>query len=126
MYRERSGELSSRVQSFTGAAPPVFVRPVAMEILQGSADEAEWCLISEYLADQKFTEMTPQTWADAARIYFDLRRIGKTVRSSLDCCIAQLALENNALLLHCDHDFEIIASIRPLIHRHFDLDKSAR
>ena len=126
MYRDRSGQLSAQVQNVTGASPPTFVRPVAMEILQGSADESEWNLICDYLADQKFTEMTTQTWIAAARIYFELRRVGKTVRSSIDCCIAQLALENNAELLHCDRDFEAIATIRPLNHRHFDLDKSSQ
>ena len=57
------------------------------------------------------------TWRDAARIHFDLRRRGRTVRSAIDCCIAQLAIENNLRLLHRDRDFETIAEIRPLIAR---------
>ena len=36
------------------------------------------------------------------------------LRSPIDCCIAQIAMEHGALLLHCDKDFEAIASIRPL------------
>ena len=50
----------------------------------------------------------------AARIYFDLRRQGETVRSPIDCCIAQLALAHEILLLHRDEDFNKIARIRPL------------
>jgi predicted nucleic acid-binding protein len=53
-------------------------------------------------------------WSDAARIFFDLRRRGRTVRSSIDCCIAQIAIENDVLLLHRDRDFEVIAELRPL------------
>ena len=40
---------------------------------------------------------------------------GRTVRSAIDCCIAQLAIEHEALLLHQDRDFETIAEIRPLV-----------
>ena len=126
MYRDPSGRLSYLVQAVAGPVPPTFVRPVALEILQGSADESEWSLIRDYLADQKFVEITDQTWINAALIYFELRRAGKTVRSSIDCCIAQLALENSAELLHCDRDFAVIAAIRPLKHRHVDLDKSSQ
>jgi hypothetical protein len=50
-------------------------------------------------------------------VYFDLRRLGKTVRSPLDCCITQVAMDNQTLLLHRDRDFEVIAEIRPLQQR---------
>lgn len=55
-----------------------------------------------------------KTWSDATRIFFELRKKGITVRSSIDCCITQIALEHDALLLHKDADFDRIASIRPL------------
>ena len=58
--------------------------------------------------------MEAASWSEAARIYFDLRRVGKTVRSPIDCCIAQIAMDNKALLLHRDRDFEVIAAVRPL------------
>ena len=50
----------------------------------------------------------------AARIYFDCRRRGSTVRSSLDCYIAAIALERGDELLHDDEDFEAIKRVRPL------------
>ena len=50
----------------------------------------------------------------AARICFDLQMRGETVRSNIDCCIAQIAIENQALLLHRDRDFEKIVLVRPL------------
>ncbi len=53
-------------------------------------------------------------WEDAARIYFDLRRLGRTVRSPIDCCIAQVAIHHDVLLAHRNKDFETIAGIRPL------------
>ena len=36
-------------------------------------------------------EASVETWQAAARIYYDLRRQGLTVRSPIDCCIAQIA-----------------------------------
>ena len=55
------------------------------QLLQGARDLQEWSLLVEYLADQEYLEIFPDTWKDAARLYFDLRRRGKTVLSP---CIA--------------------------------------
>jgi len=71
-------------------------------------------LLSSYLDGQTFAEAAKTTWRAAARIYFDLRRQGMTVRSPIDCCIAQIALENRLLLLHNDWDFAVISKVRPL------------
>ncbi|MBW2741668.1 MAG: PIN domain-containing protein, partial [Deltaproteobacteria bacterium] len=65
-------------------------------------------------------EASENTWAEAARIYFELRRKGVTINSSIDCCIAQIAIEAGALLLHKDKDFSKIANIRPLESEYFD------
>jgi predicted nucleic acid-binding protein len=45
----------------------------------------------------------------AAKLYFDLRKKGVTIRKSTDCLIAQIAIENDILLVHIDSDFELIA-----------------
>ncbi len=70
--------------------------------------------MSTYLEAQDYVELTHLSWQEAARIYYDLRRQGLTIRSPIDCCIAQAALENNLLLVHNDRDFETIAQVRPL------------
>ena len=46
---------------------------------------------------------------DAAKIYFNLRKKGISVRKSTDCLIAQFAIKNNFLLVHSDTDFDLIA-----------------
>lgn len=86
------------------------------ELLQGAKDEAEWLRLVEYLESQRIVHpRSPwETHRDAARIYFDLRRQGITIRSTLDCWIAQLALDAEAPLLHDDEDFERIRRARPL------------
>ncbi len=49
-------------------------------------------------------------------LYFDLRRRGLTVRSVIDCCIAEVALRHEVTLIHNDRDFATIAKLRALKH----------
>ncbi len=84
------------------------------ELLQGCRNKQEWQQLSSYLNGQNYIEMQDSSWVEAARIYYDLRRVGYTVRSIIDCCIAQLALEHDQILVHCDRDFESIARVRGL------------
>jgi predicted nucleic acid-binding protein len=84
------------------------------EILQGARDEAEWRLLHENLSTQRLAvpaEPAALHW-EAARIFFDCRRRGITVRSSVDCLIAAQAMEAKATLLHNDEDFERIKKVR--------------
>ncbi len=90
------------------------------KLLQGAADEREWGLLSDTLRYQTWLDPEEDCWSDAARIYFDLHRSGRTVRSPIDCCIAQLALDNGLTLLHQDRDFDVISSVRPLSAIRFD------
>ena len=86
------------------------------ELLQGARDEGEWRLLREYLATQDLVGPA-DGWGShlqAARIYFDGRRRGVTIRSTVDCLIAQIALEREAVLLHSDADFDAIAGLTPL------------
>jgi predicted nucleic acid-binding protein len=73
--------------------------------------------LSAYLDTQIYLETSDDTWTAAARIYFDMRRKGLTINSPIDCCIAQLAVEHGALLLHRDDDFVNIAKVCPLMQR---------
>jgi predicted nucleic acid-binding protein len=86
------------------------------EILQGAKDEREWEFLHRNISTQRtlVPEDPLQAHIAAARIFFECRRKGMTVRSTADCIVAQLALENDADLLHDDEDFERIAKIRPL------------
>ncbi len=71
------------------------------------------------MASQYYLEANEDTWRHAARIYFELRRSGITIKSPIDCCIACIAMEAQALLLPRDHDFQRIAEIRPLFNEFF-------
>jgi len=79
----------------------------------------EWELLADYLSTQYYLEADDSTWQWATRIYFELRGKGVTISSPVDCCIAQIAMEHGAILLHRDKDFEKISRIRPLMQEYF-------
>jgi predicted nucleic acid-binding protein len=86
------------------------------ELLAGVRDEREWRLLYSYLETQNILWPT-DPWTshtEAARIRFDCRARGLSVRGSIDCLIAQLTLEHDGALLHSDKDFETVALVRPL------------
>ena len=119
VFKDKKGTESARIQTWLDNREVVLTRFNQLELLQGCRDDKEWLLLSSYLECQTYIEVNIQTWQAAARIYFDLRRRGLTVRSPIDCCIAQIALENHLLLLHNDNDFSVISKVRPLINHHW-------
>lgn len=114
VLRDRSSRAKDVLESALDGDNAVLTRFHQLELLQGARDEREWSLLREHLDAQDYLEGGPESWPDAARLYFDLRRAGKTVRSPIDCCIAQIAMDYEVLLLHRDRDFEVIAAVRPL------------
>lgn len=119
VFRNRSGQVRQQLETLIADREVLLTRFTQLELLQGSLNEQEWTLLSTYLATQDYIEPTAHSWQAGARIYYDLRRQGLTVRSPIDCCIAQAALENNLLLIHNDRDFETIAQVRSLQHLRF-------
>ncbi len=119
LLRDKGGEVSAAFQERVGSDVYVLSRFNQLELLQGAKDSREWRILDNYLSTQIYLEASTGTWREAARIYFDLRRKGITVNSPVDCCIAQIALESGALLLHCDLDFGRIAKVRKLDEEYF-------
>ncbi|MEZ5536315.1 MAG: PIN domain nuclease [Thiolinea sp.] len=114
VFADKQGDYSRELQAMINGREVVLTRFQQLELLQGSRNEKEWGTLHEYLAGQDYLEATPETWAAAARIYYDLRKKGITVRSPIDCCIARIAIEQRVLLLHDDRDFEMMAKHVPL------------
>ena len=97
---------------------------VFMEILQGAKSEAGFVKLQRYFSTQQFYRFEdPQSsYESAALMFFNCRRQGITVRSSIDCVIAQCALENELTLLHHDKDFERLGKILPQLRQKHFLD----
>jgi hypothetical protein len=71
--------------------------------------------LETYLSTQRRLESSDPwgTAVAAARLYGACRSAGLTVRSTVDCWIAQLVIEHGAALLHRDRDFEHNSRVAP-------------
>jgi len=89
---------------------------IFQEVLQGAGSEKEYLTLKKYLETQRFYHLREpiDSFAKAAKIYLDCRKKGITIRSTIDCLIAQTALENDLFLLHEDNDFGLMAKVIPL------------
>ena len=122
LLRDRTGAAAKAWRKLSARQDIVLCRPCQLELLQGARNEEEWESLDSYLDGQDYIETEPAHWRDASRIFFDLRRAGLTVRSVVDCMIAQLAIENRLTLAHQDRDYEIIHRVRPALrHKRVDL-----
>jgi predicted nucleic acid-binding protein len=119
LFKDRTGAVTHALRDLLDGRDYYLTRFTQMELLQGARDEKEWLRLSDYLADQDYLETNDESWTSAARLYFDLRRRGLTVRSVIDCCIAEIALRHAMTLIHNDRDFATIAKLRTLSHIEF-------
>jgi len=86
---------------------------IYQEILQGAKSEKEYFTLKEYLSTQRFFHPKDPllSYAGAAHIFYSCRREGITIRSTIDCLIAQIAIEHELFLLHNDKDFTAMAPV---------------
>jgi predicted nucleic acid-binding protein len=89
---------------------------IYMEVLQGAKTERDYNALKKYLDTQTFFQLKrgKDSYAEAARMYFKLRQKGVTVKSTMDCLIAEVAIENDLFLFHNDQDFSRISNEFPL------------
>lgn len=124
VFRDATHSNAERLISEIGDQDIILSSLVAAELLAGSKDDAEWERLHAFIASKAVVEADAATWTEAARIYFDARRVGKTIRKLADCCIAQQAIANDIVLIHNDRDFETIATVRPLKQVRLELSKA--
>ena len=86
---------------------------IYQEIIQGAKSKSEFNLLIKYLETQRFYDLRNgrKSFEAAAKLYFNCRRKGVTVRSTIDLLIAQTAIENELFLLHHDKEFSNIAKV---------------
>ena len=114
--RGSTGAHVERLRSLIGAQVPVGLSPlIYQEILQGAINEQQFTRFQDYFSCQHFFLPSDpvEASAHAAEIYFSCRRKGITIRSSIDCLIAAVAIEHGLSLLHNDRDFIEIARVVP-------------
>lgn len=112
VLRDGSKESFERIATVIGDEDIAVAALTELELLSGARNAVEWRRLTNYLATITVLQPGAASWAAAARL--DLRRAGNTIRSLADVCIAQIALENDLLLLHNDRDFEKVAMVSSL------------
>ena len=114
LFKGASNGPANRMREVLGHHIPYGITSVIyQEMLQGAKSDKEYNLLKDYLSSQRFfhPQDAVKTYEDAARIYFSCRKKGVTIRSTIDCLIAQIALEQDLALLHNDRDFDAMAPI---------------
>ncbi len=85
--------------------------PILQEVLQGiSTDHKRIWFKQMFLGLPRLADPVPLgCYLEAAEIYARGSRHGYTIRSSTDCLIAAIAIENHVPVWHSDRDFSLIA-----------------
>ena len=106
-----------RFQQILDNSIPFGISPLTyLEVLQGTRTEKDYATVKSYLETHRFFGLLDEkeSYAAAARIYFTCRKKGITINSTVDCLIAQTAIENDLILLHNDADFDRMRRVAPL------------
>lgn len=89
---------------------------IFQEVLQGASTKEDFELLRDYLKTQKFYHLKDpvSSFIQAAEIYFNCRKQGINVRSTIDCLNVQTTLEHDLFLLHNNKVFFEIARVIPI------------
>ncbi len=109
LARRRAREdLTSRVVDLVAGRAVVVNDVIRMEVLTGCRDDAEFATNDQQFEALQLLPLRRETWRLAARLGFSLRRLG--ISAGLpDLVIAASAIEHDAIVLHMDSDFDLIA-----------------
>ena len=90
--------------------------PVVHEVLQGFHDERAFVVARGAMLALPTVEspLRAEVFLEATELYRRARRIGRTVRSGVDCLIAACAIRNSLAVLHRDCDFDSLAEVSEL------------
>jgi predicted nucleic acid-binding protein len=78
---------------------------ILTEILQGISRKKQSQHVKSLFGSLLYLDFSHDIYIQAADIYVKLREKGVTVRKTIDCLIAALAISNELPLLHSDKDF---------------------
>jgi len=100
------------LQKLIGSGEMLVVTDVIVtEILRGIVSDKEYATVKHHLESFPcLTARAPSTFIHAADLYRTCRKKGATIRSTIDCLIAAVCVENTASLLHHDEDFKRLAA----------------
>jgi predicted nucleic acid-binding protein len=85
----------------------IFITDIILtEILQGIREDKKYVIVKNTLLGLNFVHAKDfETYIHASDIYRECRKKGVTIRKTIDCLIAAIAIENDLTLLNNDKDF---------------------
>ena len=89
--------------------------PIRMEILAGATSAENLGELRALLARTTVLHTHPEHYEMAASLCRNTRISGLTVRSTVDCLIAAIAIDHGLPLLTADRDFASLAQVSDLI-----------
>lgn len=88
--------------------------PVVMELLAGTNSDVLFARVEKLMNGLQMLSVDAAVdYRDAAVAYRAVRRGGNTVRKTIDCLIAAVAVRTGATLVHRDRDFDLLAAALP-------------
>ena len=105
--------IRDRVSQLLGANAVATTGIVVLELLGGTRDQEEFEKLRRRLGGLHYLPIEDHLWERAAGMAWRLRRRGVTAPFT-DVLIATVALENEAVVLHADSDFDLVAQHEPL------------
>ena len=101
---------TEKLDSLVGHEPLAIGDLILTEVLQGFAGETDFNQARKMLTSLDVVELGGQEIAvQAAKNFRTLRRLGVTVRKTIDTVIATRCIESRYDLLHSDRDFDPFA-----------------
>lgn len=106
-FRNKSAGLSKRVDEILSKQEVYVPKIVIAELIQGSKSEREISVIEEFIDAFNIIDQKEDTWINAGRLSFNLKKKGRTVHLT-DCYIAVIAQEYRCCILSLDEHFKDI------------------
>ncbi len=101
---------TEKLDALLGHKPLAVGDLILTEVLQGFADEPEFSEVRKMLTSLTVVELGGEEVAiQAARNFRALRKLGVTVRKTIDTVIATRCIKSGYDLLHNDRDFDPFA-----------------
>jgi predicted nucleic acid-binding protein len=102
---------TERLDSLLGQEPLAIGDLILTEVLHGFDDERDFEVARKMLTSLMVVELGGKAIAiQAARNFRELRRLGVTIRKTIDAVIATRCIEDGYELLHADRDFDPFAN----------------
>lgn len=105
-FRGTSNAQTDKLDQILGREPVAIGDLMLAEVLQGFTSDRDFQMARNLLASVDVVDLCGEEIAiQAAKNYRALRKVGHTVRKTIDAIIATKCIESGYELLHNDHDF---------------------